>query len=252
MAIIAGWQIRQRYAASQSHADKVLSKSVPVAPAPPTPITPAPAPIQAQSYYTVAEKLLFFKDRNSTVVIEQPKEPVVPQFPAAYGVMDFGSGATAVMSESPGAEQKSYRAGDKIGEFLLASLTTKEVVLEWHGKKFTKLLDDLKVKDAPPPAAAATEASNSFNSGSKTRADDQPFTKNLGEITSTNEKASAKVTELQQGLVSSNAPGIDSGAGTRMCAAGDNSPPGTVQGGFRKVTRTSFTGLICMWEPIGR
>lgn len=250
MALFAGWQIRERYVAAESHASQVLRTTVPPSPAPPVPLTSQATPIQAQSYFSIAEKLLFFKDRNATVVIEKAQEAAVPSFPVAFGVMDFGSGATAVMSPRLGAEQKSYRAGDKVGEFLLASLTTKEVVLEWEGKKFTKQIDELKVKDAPPPVAANDVPRG--DPGGKA-----PVSTNLGplkpaDVESMNRGSADVIKDVQKGMSDGQSPGLKIGGASHACAVGDTSPPGTVQNGYRKVVITAFTGPVCMWEPIGR
>jgi hypothetical protein len=43
---------------------------------------------------------------------------------------------------------------------------------------------------------------------------------------------------------------IDTGGVNRACAPGDSSAAGTVQDGFRKVTRPSMFGQVCYWEPV--
>ena len=52
--------------------------------------------------------MLFSRDRNPTVVLDPPPPPPpppqMPPLPVAYGVMDLGSGPTAILAEKPGAE----------------------------------------------------------------------------------------------------------------------------------------------------
>lgn len=43
--------------------------------------------------------------------------------------------------------------------------------------------------------------------------------------------------------------GVDLGSGFRACVPGDNSPDGTVVGGYRKMLSHSFLGLSCIWKP---
>lgn len=42
--------------------------------------------------------------------------------------------------------------------------------------------------------------------------------------------------------------GVDLGSGFRACVSGDNSPDGTVVGGYRKMLSRSFLGPSCIWK----
>jgi len=44
--------------------------------------------------------------------------------------------------------------------------------------------------------------------------------------------------------------GKDLGGGFRGCVPGDNSPPGTVQDGFKKTVAQTLMGASCLWEPV--
>jgi len=44
--------------------------------------------------------------------------------------------------------------------------------------------------------------------------------------------------------------GVDMGGGFRGCAAGDNSPAGTILSGYRKVVARNLMGTSCHWEQV--
>ena len=77
---------------------RVTPKSMVSAPA-----GPRIEPVLATRYAEIAEKMLFAKDRNPTVVVEvKPEAPKpMPKLPALYGVMNLLDGTTAIMSEKP-------------------------------------------------------------------------------------------------------------------------------------------------------
>jgi hypothetical protein len=235
------WQIRLRWQEAQAREQAVLAGKPPPAPVLPVPAPQTAGPLKPADYLDVAQKMVFSPDRNPEVVIEAAPEKPVPPFPVAHGVIDLGAGATVILSDKPEAPQKSYRAGDKVGQFQLASVSSKEIVLEWEGKTFSKTIAELKVKEKPPeqaqPAAAVSQS--------------QPIDlsrNNPHQITS-----AEKLAEAQKALnsASGNMPGIDTGGSVRNCAPGDDSPPGTVMGGYRKVVTSSpFGGRACRWEPV--
>ncbi|MDQ6666401.1 MAG: hypothetical protein M3Z23_18640, partial [Acidobacteriota bacterium] len=76
---LAGWRLHGRWIVENTHEQAVLRQRANVAP--PPPITPVPAPKQlsGSTYGDIAQKDLFAKDRNPTVVIEPPV--VVPPKP---------------------------------------------------------------------------------------------------------------------------------------------------------------------------
>ncbi len=149
LAAAAAWQLRARWLEGKAQERKVLRQPAKAA-APPAeiPVQPPP-PASAATYGEVAQKMLFSPDRNPNVVIQVTPPKPVPPFPAAYGVMDLGSGPTVILSEKPGAPSRGYALGAKVGEFTLVSLENDEVVFEWEGKQFKKNLRELK----PAPAS---------------------------------------------------------------------------------------------------
>jgi hypothetical protein len=89
--------------AGQAHtrARLVLGKPLEsVAPIPEAPLK-QPEPVKAADYIDVAQQLLFARDRiPRSLELEAPKP--VPEMPVVHGVLDIGSGPTAIMSEASG------------------------------------------------------------------------------------------------------------------------------------------------------
>lgn len=235
--VYAGLEYRKHALAARRQQNAVIQRGLPPAPVLSAPAVPSPQPLEAQSYLDVASRMLFSKDRNPNVVIEQAPEKPVPPFPVANGVMDLGFGPTVFMSEKSGAPQKGYRVGDKIGAFKLASVSGRDLVFEWEGKQFKKSVDDLKEKEkGPDPSAAA--ASSPAQSGTTPQQ-----LSNRHEIT-----PPEKLAELQKPDASGQ-PGIDIGGSERACAPNDTAPAGAVVGGFRKVVTPTPFGQTCRWVP---
>src|SRR6202035_3233990 len=93
-------------------------------PVPPPPITnpPAAEPVRAAGYIDIAQKDLFSKDRNPTVVVEAapaPAKPPMPKLPLFHGLVDLGDGPMAIMSDGAKAPHRDYQPGDKVGAFTL-------------------------------------------------------------------------------------------------------------------------------------
>lgn len=223
LAAAAAWQLRARWLEGKAQERKVLRQPAKAA-APPAeiPVQPPP-PASAATYGEVAQKLLFSPDRNPNVVIQVTPPKPVPPFPAAYGVMDLGSGPTVILSEKPGAPSRGYALGAKVGEFTLVSLENDEVVFEWDGKQFKKNLRELK--PAPVSAAAAPVAA----------------------------AARPAAAPVQTQVVSSTpdpGPGAQLAEDLKACVAGDTSPAGTVRGGYRKLVTTTPFGQACRWELV--
>src|SRR5258707_7685129 len=135
---VAGNALRDRYLAAKAHEQQVLKQKPPLVPPPQIPDTPKTPPVAAATYADVAQKMLFTRDRNPNVIVEPPKVPppkVMPPLPFAYGVMDFGSGPIVLLAEKAGGQNKSYHPGDKIGEFKIASVSSRDITFEWDGKE---------------------------------------------------------------------------------------------------------------------
>lgn len=222
LAAAAGWQIHDRWQKARERERRVLGQTVrPVSVNPGDPPAPAPA-VQATGYLDVAEKLLFARDRNPAVVVEETAPQPMPALPVAHGVIALGGEATVILSEKPGAPQRRYLAGEQVGEFKLVSVTPAELVFQWDGQEIRKAVEELVDRKAAPVEAAAAAP-----------APQQP-------------KTEVKVLQTAEPT----GPGIDVGGSMRACAPGDTSPAGTVREGYRKVIRPSAVGTICMWEPL--
>lgn len=221
LVVALGWRLRQQWLQARHREQMVLGRIV--KPLPPPPLSPLPPvePVRAASYAEVAEKMLFSRDRNPTVVIEKPPEKPLPPLPALYGLIDLGDGLTAIMSEKPGGPGQGVRAGEKIGPFLLAALDRQQAVLEWEGRKVVKKLEELiprgAQKESPAGASPAPATPPS-----------QPT--------------------VQQASVSG--PGVQLSEEIRACQPGDTDPPGTVRDGYRKIVTPTPFGQTCRWERI--
>jgi hypothetical protein len=216
----AGLRLRQQWIQARYREQMVLGRTLKPLPPPPMTALPPPEPVRAAAYAEVAEKMLFSRDRNPTVVIEKPPEKPLPPLPALYGVLDLGDGLTAILSEKPGAPGRGVRAGEKVGPFLLVALDAQQAVFDFEGRKVTKKLEELIPRSSPGEAPAAAQ-----------RAAAAPPPQPV----------------VQQVAVSG--PGASLGGEIRACQPGDTDPPGTVRDGYRKiVTQTPF-GAMCRWEP---
>jgi len=222
LAVFLGVHLRRDWLESQAREQAMLQRRIKPVPAPPMTPLPANPAVKAAGYIDIAQKDLFSKDRNPTVVIvapAPPPKPPMPKLPLFHGLVDLGDGPMAIMSEGPKAPHRDYQPGDKVGPFKLVSVDPETIVFEWEGETITKKVDELldrTVAPAPTPAspvAAATPPS-------------QPLP-----------PAEPK-------------PGGDLGRGSRACQPGDTSPDGTVADGMRKVVKPTPFGSRCYWEPV--
>jgi hypothetical protein len=220
------WQARNSWKQAQTARQNNLH--VQVKPLPPPALTPAPKPAAESpaNFADVATKDLFSKDRNPNIVIEPPKvEPPkpMPPLPVVYGVLGLPSGTKALMAEKAGAPSRPVHEGDKIGEFLIASLDPRTVVFDWDGKKIQKNIDDLIDRSGPPAAvgagpAVSIPAGNAAPAPPPKPPDGKPYGKDTG--------------------------------GFRACVPGDTSPAGAIADGFRKTVSKSPFGESCTWVPV--
>jgi hypothetical protein len=196
---------------------------------------PAPARATAAAdYLAVAQNTLFAKDRNPTVVIEVPPppkpepEPPLPELPTYFGQMAIGEPVVFLSLKN---EQKSYRAGDEVGEFRLVAFDRETITLEWKGKQVERKVTELVPKVTAPPQQAASRPPAAAAS------------------------APAAVTSLGSLAAPSAKPeasrfGNDMGGGFRGCLAGDTTPAGTIVNGYRKVVAQGPMGSSCHWEQM--
>jgi hypothetical protein len=221
LSVAVGLHLRREWTEARAREADVLRQRMRPAPAPPISPLPAAAPVKADGYSDIAQKMLFSKDRNPVVVVEAPPPPKpvpMPPLPLFHGVVDLGDGPMAIMSVGPKGPHHDYQPGDKVGEFKLVAVDNQELVLEWDGKTITKEVDEILDRStaAPPtpgPAAAAAPP-----------------------------PAAALVAKAPA------APGGDLNGGVKACQPGDTSPAGTVTDGMRKVIKPSPFGSKCYWE----
>ncbi len=245
LALLAalGWLLRLHWIEARAQERVMLERTVQprgiFAPPPPPQVKPA----AATDYLEVAQKMLFSKDRNPTVVIEVPKpppappEPPMPPLPNFHGIMALFGDPVIIMSVGKEA-QKSYHAGDDVGPFKLISFDRENVTLEWRGKTVNAPIDQLVAKVEPPPSAPAPAQQQAAPAAPVTSLAPAPppALTSLG--------ADAGKTPTTPTL------GVDMGAGFRACAMGDTSPPGTVLNGYKKVVAMTLMGNSCHWELV--
>jgi hypothetical protein len=220
--------LRAEWQAAKAHEDSVLAKKLPPAPAPLYNALPSAQSVVPAGYIDIAQKMLFSKDRNATVIVPPPAPPPppppMPALPVLHGVMNIGDGPTAIMSAKAGAAHRDIKPGDKVGEFKLVAVNNEEIVLEWNGQAVRRRLEELldrtvaAAPTAPAPAAVASGPAASAPAG-------------------------------PANLTAKSGPGVDIGNGIKACVAGDSAAPGTVMDGLKKVTWETPFGKGCRWEP---
>jgi hypothetical protein len=230
-AIAAGaWRVRKESEAFQARERATLAKKLAVPALPPAQSTPPTPPVAAASYLEMAQKLLWSKDRNSQVIVDPPKPPdppkPLPPLPSVHGVLNLGTGPIVMMSDKPGARQRGIQAGENIGPFKLVSVDGEELVLAFENRTVTKKLQELMERSQDAPPAAGTQAQGAPEKPTVTRMADPPAPAGKPE-------PGAKLTDSLS-----------------ACQAGDQSPPGSVVNGMRKVVSQTPFGPACRWESI--
>jgi hypothetical protein len=229
------WQARVRWQATRI--ERLQNLNVAVKPVTLPPLEPAPGPDAAQpvQYADVATKNLFSKDRNPTVIIDPPKVEApkpMPPLPIVYGVLGLPGGTKAIMAEKKGADSRSVKVGDAVGEFKIISLDTKDVVFDWDGKQISRKLDDLIDRSGGNTGAAGGAPG--------------PAVQPAGPAVA----APAAANNQQPPIAASPGKAV-AGQAMRPCVQGDNSPNGTVVDGYRKtVTASPFGPIGCRWLPV--
>ena len=218
--------VRDRWENAQKREEALLRQMIPTVPPPTVPALPSLSPATAAAYMEVAQNFLFSRDRNPNVILDPPAPPPppkpMPALPLAYGIIDLGNGPTIILSDKSGAQHKSYRPGDTIGEFKLVAINGHRVHFEWDGKPVVRQLDDLidkRAREAQPAAEQQPQAAQA-------------------------KPAVASIAPVQAG------PGVELGQDSRACVPGDTSPAGTVKDGFRKAVNKTPFGDSCRWEAV--
>jgi hypothetical protein len=223
------WQMRREWLEAHARAQALLSAQVKQVPAPRLAALPRVSPLQAVFYAEVAQLNLFSKDRNPQVIldpVEPPKPKPIPAFPVARGVLLWdGAPPVVLLSQRPGGRQKGYHPGDQIGEWKIVSVDNQYVVFEWDGRQFKKRIDEimdrsgLETAQAPAPAPAPSAA------------------------------PPAQAQSLSNSKKSEHF--VDVGSDDmRGCKPGDDTAPGTVVEGFKKVVSSTPFGNACRWEQV--
>jgi hypothetical protein len=224
-----GWLLRQRWLEARAHEQAVLNQPARLRTLSPPPSVPVAAPVSPADYVEVAQKTLFSKDRNPNLAVDPPPppkpDPPLPPLPVYWGQMSFGD-PVVILTAAKAPEQKSYRAGDTVGDFKLVAFNDDSITFDWNGKQVERKLLELAPKEpqqaGAPPAALAPAAP-------------------------------AQITNIAPAAPpASTVPpsvGVDMGGGYRGCVAGDNSPSGTEAGGYKKVIAKGLMGNSCHWEP---
>jgi len=229
LAALAVWRIWAVHEEISARESALLGGGAGTREVAPPPAAAAPEEISAIEYIGIAEQYLFSPDRNADIEIEATAELPLPPLPIAHGILDIGSGPTAILSVPGGEGQRAYRIGESVGDFVLVEITANELALQWDGGVVRRSLSDLSPQEeqvtntaaarrpAPPPKPPAQE---------------KPKSTVLSNSTPTGPSD------------------IDMGGGVLACRPGDSSPSGTVFNGYRKlVTQTPF-GNACRWVQV--
>jgi len=269
LAGILVWMLRTSWLEARARERAVLERrTAPKQVLAPPPL-PVVKPVAPAEYIDVANKMLFSKDRNPIVVVEPPKpppEPVMPALPNYHGQMAIGE--PVILLSASNNVQRSYHAGDQVGDFKLVSFDRENIAFEWKGKSVERKLEELRprqvvaqtapgarpgavpaptlVPAAPKPVASLDRPSAAPSAASSAAAPATGKTvTSLGG--STADKASSTSSADNAGDDDFYGPVLP--GGMRACVNSDNSPPGTVHSGYRKVQTMSIFGAACQWEP---
>ena len=224
--IAAGaWRLREEWKEREARRLAVLGAKIALAAQPPAVPPPATTSVRAASYFDIAQKMLFAKDRNPQVIVEvktpEPEKPL-PPLPAVHGVMNIGDGPLVMMSDKPGGRQRGIHPGDKIGEYKLVSITSDEVELSWENRTVKKRLAEMIDRAGEKTAQAGGPSQQSVS----TSTPPQPATPGKPE------------------------PGVKIAEGMSACQPGDDSPAGAVVNGMKKVVTQTPFGPQCRWEAV--
>jgi len=236
---LLGHALWSRWEDEQARKNEVANRKIvsdPVQSTPPRPVVPK---LEPNAYIDVAKKVLFAKDRSPDVIPEPPPppppEPKPPAFPVAHGVMIWGDvPPTIILSTDSKGEQRSYQAGDKVGEFEIASLDDRQIVLTWDGKTFVKNISDLEAAATPPPAERRTAANR------------EPAAAGAAPPVQ-------QVTNISQQAGPGGGRNVTPDGRTKSCDRNDPNPVGTIVDGYRKVAVVNPlapNAHFCQWQAV--
>lgn len=222
IAVYAGFQFRREWRAARGREAATLRVPMHPLPAPRIEARPADPPVMASGYADIAQKMLFDRSRNPTVVVDVPPPPPpkpMPPLPIYHGIMNLGGGLMAILSVSKDSVHQFIHPGDPIGQFKLLDVNSEEMTLEWEGQVIHKKVDELAAPPAPVESAAAAPAA----------APAAP---------------SAPPPPVKSG------PGESTAFGFKTCAVNDGNTPGAVIDGYKKTMHTTPFGESCTYEPV--
>jgi hypothetical protein len=263
------WTLRTNWIAAQARERAVLQRKVAAKAVLAPPALPGVKTVAPAEYIDVAGKMLFSKDRNPTVVVEPPKpapEPVMPALPSYHGQMAFDE-PVILLSPSANAAQRSYHAGEQVGDFKLVSFDETRVAFEWKGKNVERKLEELRPKETATQSAQAAAPASASAAATPVRPVASLDHPNPVAAAASTSNASAtpapvkSVTSLSStgNAANSASAGDPSGdstfgplspSGDRACLPSDNSPVGTVHLGFMKVQSMGIFGASCSWIEV--
>jgi Sec-independent protein translocase protein TatA len=226
-----GMRLRTSWLESKAREQAALARAAKPGQVVPPPGVPEVDPASPADYIDVAQRMLFSKDRDPNVLVDPPAPPPapppdkpVPPLPSYYGQMSLGEPVIVLGNEK--LPQKSYHAGEKIGEFKIASWDRDTVTLEWEEKTLVNNLRDLTPKEAERPSQAAAPVPTAA-------------------------AQTAKSITKMGGAAPKSDPAFGPPNGMyRACVASDTSPHGTVKDGYQKAVVPGLMGVTCQWEPI--
>ena len=115
-----------------------------------SPVFPASAEtsrLRPADFRPIVDRLLFSPDRNPVIEVEEPtqeqRNTARPAYPLLVGVMDFGDGPIAMLSETARGTPRPVAVGEQGGEFTFLAATEDGIVLEWSGRKFEVAEEEL-------------------------------------------------------------------------------------------------------------
>ncbi len=229
VVVYAGVQLHKEWKGARARESAKLHRPLPVVKPPAYSPLPAEPPVMATGYATIAEKMLFDKSRNPTVVIEPPPvppKPPMPPLPVYHGMMNIGpEGPLAILSVNANSAHQAVHPGEQIGQFKLVDVNSEEMVLEWQGEVIHKRVDELSARLAPP--AAQQEPART-------------------ETVPPPAAAAAPPPAARSG------PGDSTQFGFKTCSVSDGQAEGAVVDGYKKVMHATPFGQSCTWEPVGK
>ncbi len=193
-----------------------------------------PSPTRPADFMPVVNRLLFSPDRNAEVVVEtvEPEVDRRPPLPQLSGLVDFGSGPSALMTVDSAKPPVWLAVGDKVGDFVYEGLEGEDIKLKWKEESFTATKEQLSrpLEAAKRPAAARNTAR-------------PPRAARPGQPAAT----AAAPADLA-GVGQDARIGPEIGPGRYAVVRGDDSPEGTERNGLVKKVRKTPFGSSTWWE----